>query len=230
MHSRLPKAQPRVAARLPPVPACFNCGGSSACSVALAGAAGVAAVAGTTGGAGGGGGRIAIVYNTTAQSALATPDVSLSTRGAPFGASSGTKPYGDIGSLYFSDNHFLVTNLVHSGVWTVPIAFTNWGPNELTISNGWIRFTADGFHLTLTNRLLVTGTDYLKHQFDMYSNAVVRCGDVVVSGASLRELMALIDRSLLHRTALDRECTRLDSSPPGTSFAVFCLKKNTKDE
>lgn len=104
----------------------------------------------------GAGGRIAILYDTNAQRALAgTPALQFSVR-------PGTPPTGnewiaaDIGTLYFSDGYFLADTITNiSGqVWGV----SAWSPGSLTVSNSWIRFAEENFQLTVTNDLAVLGS------------------------------------------------------------------------
>ncbi|MBI3986495.1 MAG: hypothetical protein HY343_06225, partial [Lentisphaerae bacterium] len=112
-------------------------------------------------GGGGGGGRIAVYYDTTAQSALPKPAVTFNTKpgqgypessfwwGVPFG--------GDLGTLYFPDNQlFDETWIGHYGQWMAQ-GLTNLSVSSLTISNAWIRFPVDGFSLTVTNTLAIIG-------------------------------------------------------------------------
>ena len=100
----------------------------------------------------GGGGRIAILYDPAKQ-ALAVPVTAL------FQAMPGTNSSyrGDIGTLYFSDNQLLSTNLRHAGQWMAP-GFTNWSPSSLTINGGRIRFPYLQ-SLTVGGDLTLTGTN-----------------------------------------------------------------------
>lgn len=107
----------------------------------------------------GGGGRIAVIYSTNAQAPLLKPTV-------VFSANHGTNiPWwlpSDLGTLYFPDNAFLDPALVpHSGRWLVPGA-TNLAVDTLVVSNANIRFSADGFRLTVTNDLVITGNGKLE--------------------------------------------------------------------
>jgi len=97
---------------------------------------------------GGGGGRIAVIYDTSAQSALPVPDVQFSVAGMGTG-------FGDIGTLYFPDMHFLVSPIKHTGQWIVP-GQKNWSAESLLVSNVWIRFPFDGFKITITNSAVIS--------------------------------------------------------------------------
>ena len=99
-----------------------------------------------------GGGRIAAVYNGAAQSSAGVPDITFSTRA---GTANNYVP--DMGTLYFPDAQLLSSTIPHSGQIIIP-AFSNWATASLTISNGWVRFPADGMHITVTNDLLITGS------------------------------------------------------------------------
>ncbi|MBU4201195.1 MAG: hypothetical protein KJ919_14890 [Verrucomicrobia bacterium] len=106
------------------------------------------------GGGGGGGGRIAVIYNSAAQGAIPVPTVCFSAA-----VGTGSAGNGDIGTLCFPDNWFLgeTITIPHIGQWMVP-GWTNWSVDSLTISNAWIRFSAEGFQLTVTNNMTIMGS------------------------------------------------------------------------
>ena len=111
-------------------------------------------------GAGGGGGRIAVDYNGSAQQQASVPGITFSVAG---GTSAGVLnvsgwQFGDLGTLWFTDNQFLKGNLAHKGQWLSPAASGAWSLDTLVISNGWLRFPASGGVLTVTNDVLVTGS------------------------------------------------------------------------
>ena len=100
----------------------------------------------------GAGGRIAVCYDVNQQPPGA-PEVNLE-------AASGTALYeayrGDLGTLSFSDARFLthpITRLAGQVVGLASLAY-----DHLTVSNMSIRFADNGFHLTVTNALLITGS------------------------------------------------------------------------
>ena len=103
---------------------------------------------------GGSGGRIAVLYNPNSQTTV--PGVTFSVKEAG-SANSSFNFRGDMGTLYFPDKRFLAETLPHTGVWTLP-PFASWSPNSLTVSNGCIRFAAEGFRLTVTNNLTILGS------------------------------------------------------------------------
>lgn len=109
-------------------------------------------------GGGGGGGRIAVNYIPSAQSNLPLPSVYFS---ALPGAGSTPLGYGDLGTLWFTSTLLLTntigTNAICNGQVIIP-GFTGWSPQTLTISNGWVRFPAEGFQLTVSNDVIVTGS------------------------------------------------------------------------
>ena len=131
----------------------------------------------------GGGGRIAVVYNTAAQAALSVPDIVFSAIGY---AKSTSHLYGELGSLYFPDAHFLTETMLHSGYWVIP-GLTNWGTDSLTVSNAWIRFEQPGFVLTVTNNLLVTGSSSSLDLVPGHTNRTsADCFSSTSSGSTLR--------------------------------------------
>lgn len=99
-----------------------------------------------------GGGRIAVHYNPTSQNSLPVPGIAFSAA-TPVGI----EAPGEIGTLYFSDNRFLDRSPLTgtTGQWCVAAA--DIGLSSLTMSNAWIRFVANGIHLTVTNELLLAG-------------------------------------------------------------------------
>ena len=106
---------------------------------------------------GGGGGRVSVVYHPVSQSEEPLPAVAFSVK-CGFVKSSAAKDYpGDIGTLYFPDSRFLTENITHVGQWMAP-GITSWSVNNLTFNDGWLRFSADGFELTVTNDLTITGS------------------------------------------------------------------------
>lgn len=108
---------------------------------------------------GGGGGRIAISYDTTAQSNEAKPSVTFSVmRGYQYVAPTNKSQYADIGTLYFPDYSLLDGTLApHTGRWIVP-GSTNLVLSTLILTNGWLRLSGEGFALTVSNDLKITGS------------------------------------------------------------------------
>lgn len=128
-------------------------------------------------GGGGGGGRIAIVYNTSAQGGLAKPTVQLS---ANYGTGTSTGN-GGLGSLYVSDNQILpeVGTAFNGEVFNV----FDWAPNNLILSNSWVRFKEDQFRLTVTNNLILTNTSAARLEL---TNAVIDVrGGIALYGGGL---------------------------------------------
>lgn len=155
--------------------ACRSITGTNSVISAVGGGGGTPSNAG-----GGGGGRIAINYNTTAQSALPVPSIVFSCA-----SGQGYMPDyqgADVGTLWLPDNRFLVETLPHSAQWIVPIVFTNWSPNRLCISNGWIRFPFDAFVLTVTNEVTVVGANA---NFNKLEVSKLTCGSVGLTNGSL---------------------------------------------
>ncbi|MBI2440857.1 MAG: G8 domain-containing protein [Lentisphaerae bacterium] len=129
-------------------------------------------------GSAGGGGRIAVIYDPNAQTSV--PSVRFQAAG---GASHFNFVPG-IGTLYFTNNLFFTETFTHAGQWTVP-GFTNLALDSLTVSNGWLGFPADGFQLTVTQRITVIGGNAKTNKLEL-TNAVVTCGgDLLLTNAAL---------------------------------------------
>lgn len=106
----------------------------------------------------GGGGRIAIVYtNTAAQNALPAPGVRYTA--APDMTIGVNAARGDIGTLYFPDQRFLSETLTNMNAQIFGV--TSWSPGSLLLSNNWVRFSADGIRLSVTNDVRVDGASGL---------------------------------------------------------------------
>ena len=103
------------------------------------------------------GGRIAVLYNTSAQAAAAKPSVR-------FTVDKGWGGYdnGDLGTLYFPDVAIL-DNLwmPHNGTLYMD-GVPRWAPDQLIISNGFLRIGDAGLDLEITNDLEVTGGGILQ--------------------------------------------------------------------
>jgi hypothetical protein len=115
----------------------------------------------------GGGGRIAVLYDTNAQAEIAVPNVVFSV--LPGMRAGGIA--GDLGTLYFPDSRLLTdgTQPRHNGQWMAP-DLNAWTLPELTLSNVWLRFGAEGFRLTVSNQLLIVGST---GRLDVGGNAVI---------------------------------------------------------
>ena len=133
---------------------------------------------------GGGGGRIAVIYDTGAQSLLPVPAVRFSTAYAYH--PSGLSYMGDMGTLYFPDGSLLDRSVVlHNGELNVP-GLTNWSATAVTFSNCQFRIAQDRFVLAIANDLSVVGTNASMCKVHFPSNATVTCGgNVLVSNARL---------------------------------------------
>ena len=151
----------------------------------LEGTGGVLSAVG--GGGSGGGGRIAVIFNSAAQSNAPLPDVKFTTAGGWWGNYPDDKR-GDVGTLYFTDSQFLTrTNLiVHSGQWLAPDLADGWTADSLILSNTWLRFNTEGYRLAVNGNLSIVGTDGTLHMLQL-SNGVAWCGgDLLMNNASMR--------------------------------------------
>ncbi len=125
--------------------------------------------AGSLNGGGGGGGRIAVVYDTAAQAALPVPGATFSVAG---GAGTSTGMWdGTIGSLYFTDARFLTPRIRSlTGQIVIP-GFTNWVVPGLEVTNVAVRFVGNGFTLSASNDVVVTGA---KGRLELGGNMLTR--------------------------------------------------------
>ena len=171
---------------------CRTFTGTNGVVLANAGGPGSAGSAGGVGYEGGGGGRIAIIYDTTAQSALPVPTVRFSAAPVLDNNTGCTFYQSDIGTLYFPDNRFLTecTNTIsHVGQWISPASLTSWSLNNLVLSNAWLRIAGSGLQINVTNNVNIVGTyQGLNGVFQTLaldvSNAVLTCGgNLVVNNA-----------------------------------------------
>lgn len=147
----------------------------------LAGTGGIIRANGGGAYGGGGGGRIAVHYDPAAQAARPVPGIMFS---ALPGLGNSAYGFGDVGTLFFPDNRFLTNPFTHFGQWCVP-GFTNWATDGWVVSNGWLRLPDEGFHLAVSNRLLVVGTDPIRHKLELTNGVLTVGGDAVVSRATL---------------------------------------------
>lgn len=103
----------------------------------------------------GGGGRIAVVYDPAAQSNEPTPTVQ-------FSALPGLDTYtslrkGDPGSLHFPDTAFWSASMTNlQGRLFGP---KSWVTANLVVSNRFIGFSEEGFHLTVSGNVIVAGAN-----------------------------------------------------------------------
>jgi hypothetical protein len=104
----------------------------------------------------GGGGRIAVIYDTNAQALVDVPAVTFNVGKRLNSLADST--YGDMGTLYFPDNRFLSSPVLHSGEWIAP-GQTNLVFASLTITNANIRFAQEGMTITVSNDLYIAGTN-----------------------------------------------------------------------
>lgn len=124
----------------------------------LAGTGGIVRARGGTGSyGGGGGGRIAVAYDPAAQAEAPIPHVAFLTAGGDTtSVNISPRRAGDIGTVSFTDAQVLGPVLTLEGQVVIP-GLTSLIRDRLTVSNGWVRFTAGGFRLTVSNDLVVAG-------------------------------------------------------------------------
>jgi hypothetical protein len=109
----------------------------------------------SSGNGGGGGGRIAVDYDTVAQAGEPVPDVTFSVAPGKRLNDSQYKFRGDLGTLYLPDMQWLTETIPHSGRLVTP-GFTSWSASSLIVQ-GWVRFPAEDFDLTVSGDVVVDG-------------------------------------------------------------------------
>ncbi len=124
-------------------------------------------------GGSGGGGRIALLFDTTAQAAVAEKNLQFSVS-----SKTGTYKYpGDIGSLYLSDTAALNgLSLRHTGELIMP--GTNWVMNSWHIYSGWLRINDDSVTLSIANDVIIDGSSTL---FDFRGASLACGGDLLLT-------------------------------------------------
>ena len=105
-----------------------------------------------TAAAGGGGGRIAVVYNTTAQSNLTAQPTAVA-----FGANQGqaVQDREMPGTIYMPDEQLLEGAVMQGGQILIP-GFTTWTVGDFGLTGGHLIF-ADGFQLAVANDFTISG-------------------------------------------------------------------------
>ena len=109
-------------------------------------------------GADGGGGRIALDYNAPAQSNAAAATLRLTVLPGIQATVANSIPFnilaGDLGTISLPDTALLYNPINVSGQLLIG-NFLSWSPSQLTVSNAWVRFPQEGFHLTVLNDLTI---------------------------------------------------------------------------
>ena len=117
----------------------------------------------------GGGGMIAIHYSSANQTTDMVKDMTISAspgfyrtiyrRWKPTLAESDLFFInGDLGTLHFSDGK-LVDSLLGKGLSGRILGFTEWTCDSLNFTNGYVRFQGEGFRLSVSGDLVVTGAN-----------------------------------------------------------------------
>ena len=139
---------------------------------------------GNVSGSPGGGGRIAVIYDSTAQAGI-NPGVRFSTaRGINGFSYNVLDPARDSqdGTLFLPDRSFISETIryqLFNGVRLFIPGFTNWAPNNLTLSNNCVMtFGPDGFQLTVSNKLLLADNSGLGVNL---VNGELNCGSLVLT-------------------------------------------------
>ncbi len=132
-------------------------------------------------GGGAGGGRIAVIYDTVAQRGISMPSIRFSAASTRSGGMYTYIP-GDIGTLYFPDSCLFSPTNLYTGQWMAP-GLTNLALSDWVVSNVWLRLPA--INLTVTNTLVIAGTNYDLCRLEITNNPVINCGQILLSGAAL---------------------------------------------
>ena len=119
------------------------------CNVFGGSSNGVISAKGGVGWGDGGGGRIAVIYNSSAQSIEPKPRVQFLLDGGTTSAELGTLYYTDMVML---DSMWMPT----TGVLMSPVS--SWTQDSIMIGRGQLRFMTPGFILTVTNDISLTGS------------------------------------------------------------------------
>jgi hypothetical protein len=125
------------------------------------------------GGGEGGGGRIAIHYNAGAQQALGFPDLTVS-------AAAGKRDHhtdSQFGTLYFPDALVLRESVANIRGWLHIAGLTGWSPASLSLTNSYLGFLAQDFHLSIAGSAVGSGDRMLAFR----SNAVASAGGDLAS-------------------------------------------------
>ena len=146
----------------------------------------ISAKGGVGGGMGdGGGGRIAVIYNSSAQSIDPKPRIQFLLDGGSVNAAPG--------SLYFTDT------VVLDGLWmpTTGVVFvpgSSWSQDSILLGRGQLRFMTPGFILTVTNNLSITGA---VSRMDIPTGGELHCGGnlILTNGSSLNVYSAATNGS-----------------------------------
>ncbi len=152
------------------------------------------------------GGRIAVIYDTNAQALAGVPGIIFNAAGGydtlygayphysrSFSILNGRMRRGEPGTLYFPDNLFLTEFMPHSGKWMSAVPLTNWSPNNLILSNAYLKFPYDGFTLSVSNNITIIGKPGWggwgagnQETYLELSNGVISCGgDLLISNANI---------------------------------------------
>ncbi len=140
---------------------------------------------GNFGGAGAGG-RVAVIYDTAAQTAIDLPSLRFLASG--HGISDEYENYSDPGTIYFSDNQFLLRqtgSIKHAGTWLSPVPFTEWNRDSLTLDGAWLRIPTEGFELNVAGDISIIGSRTRIFGL-MLTNGVINCGgDITINKSTL---------------------------------------------
>ena len=132
---------------------------------------------------GGGGGRIAVVFDSAAQSLEPKPHVQLATD-----AGTGKGPvYAGHGTIFFPDAAILDGAwMPYTGIVLSP--GSSWAPATLNL-NGWFLFTTPGASLTVSNALTISGSGA---RLVMPEGSVVNCGSITLTNGGSMDLSATV--------------------------------------
>ena len=160
-----------------------------------------------------------MVYDPAAQQALPVPDVAFEA-----GGGQATWGYGDLGTLYFPDSRWLRSPLVHKGQWLAP-ELSGWELDMLLVSNGWVRFPAAGFQLTVTNDAVMTGSDPLQFGLQLRGGRL-DCGGSLVLQRSRLTLFDADDAPSALTVGGDLVLTNAGGTTSGSHLSVYAAATN----
>ncbi len=149
-------------------------------------------------GGGGGGGRIAVIYDTAAQSNAPDHSVRFSVNRSTSYGGGILKASGNRGTLYFPDSTVLrkATFVSFTGVLRIPPGFTSWITDNLLFSNCWLQIPNDNTlsvtvtsNMTVRNgdsdRLTAGGVEFYNLQLNCGGNLTITDGGVLAINSAM---------------------------------------------
>jgi hypothetical protein len=138
---------------------------------------------------GGGGGRIAILCDEASQKTAGLPNVRFSAGAGTRYVNRAHYNNGTVGTLHLSSSNLLSGACLPKNAEIAVPGLTQWTIDALAV-NGWLRFLAPGFCLTVVGDVSVVKSDGDIHRLDLRQGAL-RCG----GGIRVSEGALVLDRT-----------------------------------